>query len=307
MRARFRRHGALGVGILLSLAVGAALYVGLDGGVGWPAVLAGLGAAAAFGSGALMGRGLASRGADRETAFELETARGEAALARRDGEDLQRSVAHDLRSPLGAILNFVSVLEEDHADRLGDDASAILARVRRAAVSGLVLLDGLSRLSRVSGEPLVPERVDVEGIVRGVFEGLSGGSGVELTVTSLPPAFADPALLRAAFSELLANAIKFSSHREKAHVVVGGRLEPGDVALYWVVDEGVGFDPRFASRLFGAFERLHSRDEYPGAGVGLAIVRRVAERHRGAAWAEGDPDRGARFFISVPAAAGGTP
>jgi two-component system sensor kinase len=289
---------------VLSFMIGAAVYGALAGGFGWAAAPAGLGAAVAFAAGALVGRQLGSRAMVQGSALELQTARGEAASARRDGDALQRSVAHDLRSPLGAILNYVSVLEEDYPDRLGDEARAILVRVRRAAQSGLVLLDGLSRLSRVSRDPFAPERVDVENVVRTAFEELPGRSGVELTVTSLPAAFADPALLRAAFSELLANAIKFSSHREKAHVGVNGRLGPGGTALYWVVDEGVGFDPRFASRLFGVFERLHSRDEYPGAGVGLAIVRRIAERHRGAVWAEGDPDRGARFFISVPAAEG---
>jgi signal transduction histidine kinase len=219
-----------------------------------------------------------------------------------------RSVTHDLRSPLGAIMNFASVLEHDVGGQLDPEARGLLLRIRRAAHSALELLDGLARLTRSAREPLHKVPVDADALARDAFVGLPAAlREVELSLGPLPATVADPALLRACFAELLANAAKFSRGSEKPRVSVGGRREPDGSVVYWVADEGVGFDPRFASRLFRAFERLHSRDEFPGAGVGLAIVRQVAERHGGRAWAEGEPGSGARFSFSLPPGVEGAP
>jgi signal transduction histidine kinase len=117
---------------------------------------------------------------------------------------------------------------------------------------------------------------------------------------------ADAKLLRMALCELLANALKFSECCEKPRIEVGARRERDGSLVYWVADPGVGFERRLADRLFGAYQRLHSRDEFPGAGVGLAIVRRVMERHGGRAWAEAETDRGATFYISLPGPAEAT-
>jgi light-regulated signal transduction histidine kinase (bacteriophytochrome) len=153
----------------------------------------------------------------------------------------------------------------------------------------------------VSRSPLYREQVDVEALVREAFAELGTATQrVALSVAALPTVLADRALLREAFAELLGNAVKFSGQRDKAQVGVGGRETPEGDVVYWVADDGVGFDPASASRLFHAFERLHARDAFPGVGVGLAVVRRVAERHGGTAWAEGDPERGARIFLSLP-------
>jgi light-regulated signal transduction histidine kinase (bacteriophytochrome) len=261
-------------------------------------------AATVAGGGCALGWILArrsERGRLAEARSEAHSTRAEAAREREESDALLRVAAHDLRSPFGSIQNFVGILEDDYRERLGGEGLGLLARIRRASHTGLVVLDGLARLAAASREPLRRQRVDVEALVREALAELSPAPGhVEFSLADLPPALADPGLLRAAFRELLANALKFSSLREKAHVGVGGRREADASLVYWVADDGVGFDPRFAPRLFRAFERLHSRDEFPGAGVGLAIVRRVAERHGGRAWAEGDAERGARFFLALP-------
>jgi signal transduction histidine kinase len=199
-------------------------------------------------------------------------------------------------------VNFATVLEIDASERLDPDSRAVLTRIQRAAHSALELLDGLARLTRSARESLHPAPVDADATARDAFIELPAAlRAVELTLGPLPGAVADPALLRACFSELLANAAKFSRGGEKPRVSVGGRRESDGSVVYWVADEGVGFEPRFASRLFRAFERLHSRDDFPGAGVGLAIVRQVVERHGGRVWAEGEPGSGARFYFSLPA------
>ncbi|HEY8495121.1 MAG TPA: ATP-binding protein, partial [Myxococcota bacterium] len=195
-------------------------------------------------------------------------------------------------------------LEEDHGAQLGPEARAIIARVRRSAQSTLTLLDGLSRLARVGRKPLEPELVDVEALVRSAFAAAKPADRVvDLTVVEpLPRVVADPELLRIAFAELIGNAVRFTAAREKARITVGAARRDGEVE-YWVADDGVGFDARFAGKLFRVFERLHSREEFPGAGAGLAVVRRIAERHGGRVAAESELQRGATFRISLPSRA----
>jgi light-regulated signal transduction histidine kinase (bacteriophytochrome) len=233
---------------------------------------------------------------------ELAAARSEVVAARAEVDALQTSVAHDLRSPVGAILNFVTVLELDHGPRLDDDARQIMRRIRGSAEAGLSLLDALSRLAGVSRAPFRPASVEIEPLVRRAFaEARAGHTKRELSVGTLPArAYVDADLMRAAFAELFDNALKFSGGRPAAQIEVGGRTEADGSQVYWVSDDGVGFDMRFAAKLFRIFERLHGRDEFPGTGIGLAIVRKVVERHGGRAWAEGAPEHGARVFLSLP-------
>lgn len=264
--------------------------------------VAGLLAALAFAAGALVVARTPGEPARRAPDPELEAARRETRAARAELAALESSVAHDLRSPVGAVLNFATVLELDHGASLEPEGREIVKRIRRSAEAALNRLDALSRLAGITRAPLRLAPVEVEPLVRRAFaEARPGGPRVALTVDSLPErATADPELLRTAFTELFDNALKFSGPRPEPHIAVGGRQEPDGTCVYWVSDDGVGFDMRFADKLFGVFERLHGRDEFPGAGVGLAIVRRVAERHGGRAWIEAEPDRGARVFLALP-------
>jgi len=236
---------------------------------------------------------------------EVAALRRELEDVRAELDEIHSSVSHDLRSPIGAALNFLTVLEEDHGAQLDADGRTILARVRRSADSALTLLDGLARLARVGRKTMEPRLVNMDALVRAAFAAVRPRDrAVELTVVDpLPAVVGDPELLRIAFTELLANALQYTSGREKASITVGARRE-GDAVEYWVADDGVGFDARFAGKLFRVFERLHSREEFPGAGAGLAVVRRVAERHGGRVRAEAEPQRGATFLLSLPAAAG---
>jgi light-regulated signal transduction histidine kinase (bacteriophytochrome) len=232
---------------------------------------------------------------------QLSAVRDELSVCRDDSEALQRSVSHDLRSPIGAVLNFATVLELDHGDDLGPEGRQIIQRIRRSAESGLVLLDALSRLSRVARTPLRRAPVEVETLVRQAFAELGDAAApADLVLGAIPPAVADAELLRTAFRELLSNAVKFSSGLEKPQVTVRGARQPDGTLVYTVSDQGVGFDMRFAGKLFRSFERLHSRDEFLGAGVGLAIVRKIVERHGGRVWAEAEVERGARFHLALP-------
>jgi signal transduction histidine kinase len=284
-------------GSLLAGGAAAALWSTAGGSQAGAAALL---AATAFAAGCLAAL-RSPGGPPAEASPELEAARLEAFAARRELEALQSSVAHDLRSPVGAVLNFATVLELDHGQHLDEGARDIVERIRNSAEAALGLLDALSRLTGVTRAPLRPAALDMEPLVRRAYaEARPGAPRPALSLDPLPRVVADPALLHTAFVELFDNALKFGAACEAPRVSVGGRRDADGTLVYWVADSGVGFDMRFAGKLFGVFARLHSRDEFPGAGVGLAIVRRIAERHGGRAWAEAEPGRGARVFLALP-------
>jgi signal transduction histidine kinase len=285
------------VGIGAGLAIGAAGY---DAGAGWVWGAAGalLVGASAFALGAASRSSPPAHGGDPPITAD----RRERDAARDELDGLHSALSHGLRSPIGAAINFATVLEGDFGDSLGDEGRSLLARIRRSASSALALVDGLARLSAVSRRELTPEPIDPEPLVRASFAAVAPADrSLEFSVVGpLPSVCADAELLRTAFDELLANALRSTAGREKARVAVGGRREDGAV-VYWVEDNGVGFAPRFAGRLFRPFEKLHRHDAFPGAGVGLAIVRRIAERHGGSADVDAALDRGARFQLTLPA------
>lgn len=293
------------IGIGAGIAIGMAGY---DAGAGWTWSAAG---ALVLGAGAFA---LGAASVSSSPAVSPPTPRGDsdvAALrrerdaAREELDALYSALSHGLRSPIGAVINFATVLDGDFGTTLGEEGRSLLARIRRSARSALELVDGLARLSAVSRRDLTLQPVDPEDLVRAAFAAAATADrSVAFTVAGpLPSVSADAELLRAAFDELLTNAVRFTAGRENASVAVGGRREDGCV-VYWVEDNGVGFNPRFAGKLFRPFERLHRQDEFPGAGVGLAVVRRVAERHGGSVEADADLDRGARFQLTLPAAPG---
>ncbi|MCB9899698.1 MAG: hypothetical protein H6825_16955 [Planctomycetes bacterium] len=219
----------------------------------------------------------------------------------RDLETFNASVSHDLRSPLGAILNYAAVLREDHADELGEHGQELLGRVERSARGAVGLMDALLAFSSASRQPLSPEPTDVRASVEAVVEELrlrTEGKAPRVVVGDLDDAVADPRLLHVLFTNLVGNAFKFTRGRPAPKVEVHSRRKGGHT-VYWVQDNGVGFDPRLAPRVFGLFERMH-RDAFEGHGVGLATVKRIVERHGGRCWAKGVPGKGAAFFFSLP-------
>ena len=240
---------------------------------------------------------------------ELEHRVSERTRALRDiNEELQAftySVSHDLRAPLRAINGWTQAVIEDHAHRLDGDGRRMLGRLRSAAQAMGQLIDDLLRLSQVSSRPLRRRTINPGPLVQEVWRELlqqrDAAKQVELRVDPLPTCFADPPLLRRVFVNLLDNAVKFSQGSRRPIVDVGAvpPTGPDRCPRYFVRDHGVGFDPRYAAKLFTPFQRLHRQDEFSGTGVGLAIVQRIVHRHGGQIWAESSPGKGAVFYFTL--------
>jgi len=212
------------------------------------------------------------------------------------------SVSHDLRSPLGAILNFAAILSQDYGEALNSHGHEYLQRISSSATAVVSLMDGLLAFSRSGREEIRKTRVNVQRLVESLRDeqlAARGANSCTFQIGELPPAYADQSMLRFIFANLISNACKFVRTGESPHVEVGGMVDGSDV-VYFVRDKGIGFDMRFAEKLFGVFERLHTSDEYDGHGVGLAIVARLVRRHGGRAWAEGALGKGATFYIKFP-------
>jgi PAS domain S-box-containing protein len=221
------------------------------------------------------------------------------------------SVSHDLRAPLRAIDGFSRILLEEHASQLPEEAHHYLDVVRSNAVQMGNLIDDLLAFSRLSRQPLSKRAVDLDDIVRQALSQLAverEGRQVEVAIGQLPPSEADPALLKQVFVNLLSNALKYTKPRNPARIEVGALIdgEPesvlADATVYYVRDNGVGFDMRYGEKLFGVFQRLHRAEEFEGTGVGLATVHRIISRHGGRIWADAAVDRGATFYFTLAGA-----
>jgi light-regulated signal transduction histidine kinase (bacteriophytochrome) len=222
--------------------------------------------------------------------------------ANKELEAFAYSVSHDLRAPLRAIDGFTRILQEDYEPFLDAEGQRVCGVVRDGARRMGQLIDDLLNFSRLGRAQMQMALIDMEQLAASVFNELATSEDMErlaFQVGPLPPAQGDLTLMRQAWLNLLANAVKFSSKRERALVEVGGRQDGGE-NVYWVRDNGAGFDMQYADKLFGVFQRLHSEREFDGTGVGLAIVRRVVRRHGGRVWAESEVDQGATFYFALP-------
>lgn len=212
------------------------------------------------------------------------------------------SVSHDLRAPLRAIDGFSQILLEEYEDRLDDEGRRLLKVVRENTVKMGQLINDILRLSRAGRMALAWVEVEMRALTDEVWEGLSaerGGCDIRLEIKPLPSACADRAALTLVLTNLLGNAIKFSAGRDPALIEVGGH-EEGSESVYYVKDNGAGFDMTYADKLFGVFQRMHCQDEFAGSGIGLAIVKRLITLHGGRVWAEGQVDKGATFYFALP-------
>jgi signal transduction histidine kinase len=217
-------------------------------------------------------------------------------------EAFNYSVSHDLRAPLRPLDGFSLALLEDYGDVLDDKARNYLGRIRGAAQRMSQLIDDLLNLSRIGRAAVRPSRVNLSNIALQIVAELrrddpKRGGSVEL-VTSELTVRGDAQLLRIALENLLRNAWKFTRERATATIELGSRTERGE-QVYFVKDNGVGFDLTFAKRLFQPFQRFHTIDEYEGTGIGLAIVERVIRHHGGRVWAESSPGEGATFSFTL--------
>ncbi|MDQ4126619.1 MAG: PAS domain S-box protein [Actinomycetota bacterium] len=216
-------------------------------------------------------------------------------------EQFSYSVSHDLRAPLRSIDGFSQILLEDYADRLDEEGRAYLGRVRAASQHMGHLMDDLLDLSRVSRGPLRSGRVDLSALAREIVEELEWsqpGREAEFVVEDGLEAEGDARLLAVALENLLGNAWKFTSKKPAARIEFGS-ISEHETRVYYVRDDGAGFDAAYAERLFGAFQRLHNDDDFEGTGIGLATVQRVIHRHGGRLWAEGEVGKGATFYFTL--------
>jgi len=245
----------------------------------------------------------------RKLNAELEQRVAELRVANRELEAFSYSVSHDLRSPLGVIAGFSHVLLEDYSDKLDDEGKRCLKILQASAEKMGQLIEALLAFSRLGRKPVEPVDIDMDDLVREVYadlEAMSPEHRPQMDIKPLPTAHGDATMIRQVLVNLLSNAVKFTRRQQMPAIEVGGatdRLEN----LYYVKDNGVGFDMQYADKLFAVFQRLHSSDEYEGSGVGLAIVQHVVERHGGRVWAEGKVGAGATFYFTLPARAKNLP
>jgi signal transduction histidine kinase/FixJ family two-component response regulator len=231
----------------------------------------------------------------RERTQELQAANA-------DLEAFSYSVSHDLRAPLRRVDGFCQMFIDEFGSGLTPEGRRILENVSAGTAHMSELIEALLRFARYSRLPLQTRPVQTEALVRrivGNFSEQLQGRSVELHIGALPDCVADGALLEQVFTNFISNALKFTAGRPQARIEIGSREAEGE-QVFFVKDNGVGFDMRYADRLFGVFQRLHSQSEFEGTGIGLSIVHRIVRRHGGRTWAESRPQEGATFYFSLP-------
>jgi signal transduction histidine kinase len=237
----------------------------------------------------------------RESFEKIEQGNRELAALNSELEAFSFSVSHDLRAPLRVMDGFSQALQEDYGDKLDENGRGFLKRIRSATERMGQLIDDLLGLSKITRAALRPQRVDVSGLARETAASLqsdSPGREVRWQIDDGMTMSADRNLMRIAMQNLLENAWKYTGKTPGATIHVGVRMQDGR-QVFFVADNGAGFDMAYADKLFDAFQRLHSAGEFPGTGIGLAIVQRVIRRHKGDIWAEARVGEGATFFFTV--------
>ena len=238
----------------------------------------------------------------KRTQEEIQRRTMELEAANKELEAFTYSASHDLRSPLIAIGGLSRILTEKHSNDLEAKGKEILHTIRKEAERMSQLVDDLLSFSRFGRQALQLSDIDMNKLVRNVLDELKlfeARETLDLNLKPLPPARGDQAMIRQVFVNLLSNAIKFTRSQQAAVIEIGSKLDDG-TNTYYVRDNGVGFDMTDADKLFEVFKRGHSSQEFEGTGVGLAIVKRIVERHCGRVWAEGKPNEGATFYFSLP-------
>lgn len=226
----------------------------------------------------------------------------ELAAAYQELESFSYSISHDLRSPLLFMKGFAQMLEDRFGERLGEEGLRMLHVIRDGGRNMDQMIVGLLAFSRAARQPLRLQPLDMSAIVRAVVaEAVAVHTGPQpaIDIAPLPSAAADPVVIRHVWSNLVGNALKYSSKRPDPHIRISGRVEGGEVT-YQIEDNGAGFDMRHADKLFGVFKRLHGAQEFAGTGVGLAIAHRIVSRHGGRIRAHGEPGVGARIQFTLP-------
>jgi two-component system, chemotaxis family, sensor kinase Cph1 len=239
-----------------------------------------------------------------ERTLELTKRTAQLEEVNKELESFSYSVSHDLRAPLRAIDGFSRMILKQQRDNFDENTRHRFDQIIENTRMMELLIEDLLALSRLGREALSVSGLNLEDLSRDVWEEVKTtrpGCTADLKINPMPPAMGDRLLIRQVLVNLFSNALKFSRNRKTPLVEAGGHRAEGE-NIYYVRDNGVGFDMQYHDKLFGVFQRLHSRAEYEGTGVGLAIVHRLIQRHGGRVWAEGEVDKGATFYFTLPTA-----
>jgi signal transduction histidine kinase len=251
-------------------------------------------------NGRLYGRLLQAYAGEREERRRAQETSAELVATNKELDAFAHSVSHDLRSPLRAIDGYAQMLEEDYGAQLDDEGRRLISVVRASGDKMNRQIEDLLAFARLGRQTPRKAPVDMAQLARDALGELGNSArGAQVSIDALPQASADAGLMKHVWANLIGNAIKYSGKRPDPRVEVGARREPAET-IYWVRDNGAGFDMRYADKLFGVFQRLHRPEEFPGTGVGLSIVQRIVTRHGGRVWAEGQPGAGATFYFALP-------
>ena len=222
-----------------------------------------------------------------------------------DLENFNYSASHDLRIPLRAVDGFSKILIDEYAQQLDEEGKRLLNVVRDNSKKMAQLIDDMLAFSRTGRMTVTPSEINMGELVHEVMEELkpaTAGRDLKLVIGTMPSIFADRHMMRRVMANLLSNAVKFTRPKASALIEVGAKTE-GTETVFYVKDNGAGFDMKYAGKLFGVFQRLHGVDEFEGAGIGLAVVKRIVAKHGGRVWAEGTVNEGATFYFAIPAIA----
>jgi PAS domain S-box-containing protein len=234
---------------------------------------------------------------------ELKEERIKLEYSNRELEAFTYSVSHDLRAPLRAIDGFSKFLMEDYYESLDDEGKRYINTIRSNALRMDQLILDMLNLSRISRATITMSEVDMGAVAESMFNEIATEEekqNFKVSVEKGPIVKCDPSLIKQVWQNLIGNALKYSSRSDIKKIEIGHRMEDGEV-IFYIQDQGAGFNPEYKHKLFGVFQRLHRNDEFEGTGVGLAIIQRIIQRHGGRVWAEGEVDRGAIFSFSLPA------
>jgi PAS domain S-box-containing protein len=226
----------------------------------------------------------------------------ELAEANRELESFTYSVSHDLRAPLRHVHGYAEILRDDYTSKLPEDALTVVKRIVVGTENMSRLVDDLLRLAKIGRQELALRPTNFNLLIQEVIDELKSEISerkIEWKIETLPEVSADPGLMKIVFTNLISNAVKYSRNREQTVIEIGSK--PGENApVFFIRDNGVGFNMKYADKLFGVFQRLHKQEQFEGTGVGLAIVERIIRKHRGRIWAESEPEKGSTFYFTLP-------
>jgi light-regulated signal transduction histidine kinase (bacteriophytochrome) len=223
-------------------------------------------------------------------------------MVNKELESFSYSVSHDLRAPLRAIIGYTTILQEDYADRLDEEAIRITTIIKKNTLKMGHLIDDLLAFSRMGRQDINKTNINNNEMVKNVIQDIAPANQInkiEWIIQSLPEIKGDINLLRQVWVNLISNAIKYARNREKPRVEIGSFHQTGKI-VFFIIDNGVGFDEQYKDKLFKVFQRLHSDAEFEGTGIGLALVEKIISRHGGKVWAESVLNKGATFYFALP-------